>query len=515
MNALNQIYIYRLPLDITGSLRPRDNAGPSDARPAQAHESSSEDEPDDTDDELAETEGALKEASLVENPSTVRTSSAGSPISWYTSASIPAPTKIGVYKAMLLNPGSTLMDIQLGPGSTAGRTIAMFMVGGGHFQGTIISLDESSVDKCGIKASKGFHRYTTRRKQGGAQSTNDNAKGAANSAGAQIRRYNEIALAQDVRELLKEWNSLLATVDIILVRASGPSSKKLLYENGLDKHDPRVRGFPLNTRRATQSEIIRSFHILSRLQVGSTEDDIEETRNTPSMMPVTTIKPVEIKPDVKQVEHTDKLTTLIKRNKVPAIRAYIADHGIKINEFQLEPKKSYLHAPNLLHFAAFTESSPAISVLLDLKADPRIVNDVSKTAFEVAGSKEARDSFRMWRGLDGNEQKWDWEAARVPAGLTSEQIKARKARQVEQKALTDAEEDQRRRAEMARLEREVAEDQAAAKAEQDRKRGPGRSLPMGLLGTSSMTSLEGMTPEMKKKVERERRARAAEARFKK
>jgi hypothetical protein len=33
-----------------------------------------------------------------------------------------------------------------------------------------------------------------RRKQGGAQSANDNAKGPAKSAGAQLRRYGEQAL---------------------------------------------------------------------------------------------------------------------------------------------------------------------------------------------------------------------------------------------------------------------------------------------------------------------------------
>jgi Bacteroidetes VLRF1 release factor len=38
-----------------------------------------------------------------------------------------------------------------------------------------------------------------RRKQGGSQSLNDNAKGPAKSAGAQLRRYGEQAL-RDVRK---------------------------------------------------------------------------------------------------------------------------------------------------------------------------------------------------------------------------------------------------------------------------------------------------------------------------
>jgi hypothetical protein len=41
-----------------------------------------------------------------------------------------------------------------------------------------------------------------RRKQGGSQSVNDNAKGNAKSAGAQLRRYGEQAL-RDVHVLIR------------------------------------------------------------------------------------------------------------------------------------------------------------------------------------------------------------------------------------------------------------------------------------------------------------------------
>lgn len=39
-------------------------------------------------------------------------------------------------------------------------------------------------------------RGTARRKQGGSQSLNDNAKGNAKSAGAQLRRYGEQSLRE-------------------------------------------------------------------------------------------------------------------------------------------------------------------------------------------------------------------------------------------------------------------------------------------------------------------------------
>ncbi len=71
----------------------------------------------------------------------------------------------------------------------AGRRWAVLMCSGGHFAGAVFDGEQAVV-------SKTFHRYTTRRKQGGAQSANDQAKGKARSGGAMIRRYNERALQQ-------------------------------------------------------------------------------------------------------------------------------------------------------------------------------------------------------------------------------------------------------------------------------------------------------------------------------
>jgi hypothetical protein len=66
------------------------------------------------------------------------------------------------------------------------------MIGGGHFAAMIVALAlEVRKGQGGVKerhaivkAHKTFHRYTTRRKQGGSQSANDNAKGNAHSAGS-------------------------------------------------------------------------------------------------------------------------------------------------------------------------------------------------------------------------------------------------------------------------------------------------------------------------------------------
>jgi hypothetical protein len=139
------------------------------------------------------------------------------------------------------------------------RTIAMMMIGGGHFAAIIASLTPKIVRSQGkeerqidILASKSFHRYTTRRKQGGGQSSYDSARGNAQSAGSSLRRYNEAALQKEVRDLLASWKQALEQCDFIFIRASGSGNRRTLfgYEGAILKsNDPKIRGFPFTTRR--------------------------------------------------------------------------------------------------------------------------------------------------------------------------------------------------------------------------------------------------------------------------
>lgn len=102
---------------------------------------------------------------------------------------------------------------------------------------------------------------------------NDNAKGPAKSAGAQLRRYGEQALRevriflihhrfsshlgplifafQDIRNLLSEWAEDIQDCERIWIRAS-TANKRIFYdydEAVIQKGDERLRGFPFPTRR--------------------------------------------------------------------------------------------------------------------------------------------------------------------------------------------------------------------------------------------------------------------------
>lgn len=137
-----------------------------------------------------------------------------------------------------------------------------------------------------------------------------------------------------------------------------------------------------------------------------------------------------------------------------------------------------------------------------------------RAAYDLAKTKAVRDIFR--RCAAAYPEKWDWlGAARVPSGLSKEMEEGREEKKkVRRKGLKEK---------VKEREREAAAKQAAASAvepeaepafapvpKQENATGPRRLG--GAAGASE--GIAGLTPEMRAKVERERRARAAEARFK-
>ena len=194
----------------------------------------------------------------VKNP---KRGSGAPPLLWFSTPLLPSNKSLGMYRALFTeteqaNESSiteTIRQKQLSstapkplpggshgvpmPSSMTDPQIFLCMIGGGHFAAMIVSLvpktskRHTGVDErqATVIAHKTFHRYTTRRKQGGSQSTNDSAKGAAHSAGASIRRYNEVALESEIRALLTEWKSLIDKSQLVFVRATGSSNRRIIF----------------------------------------------------------------------------------------------------------------------------------------------------------------------------------------------------------------------------------------------------------------------------------------------
>lgn len=485
-----------------------------------------------------------------EEGSSKRTRGAGNqPLLWFGSPTLPEKTYYGIYKAIFtpeeLGKEDSIVDaiktrqlekVSMGklpkdassiPATYNGRHIFMCMIGGGHFAAMVVSLSPKKTKHSStgpmnreavVLVHKTFHRYTTRRKQGGSQSANDNAKGAAHSAGASIRRYNEQTLIEDVRGVLSEWKGLIESCDLLFIRATGNTNRRTLfgpYEGQvLRSNDPRIRSFPFNTRRATQNELMRAFIELTRLKVQHIDPAAIPVPAEPAPpKPKAPSKPAA--PKLSEEEetallHTTQLQALIRRSKLPALLSYLKRNDLDASTFRFHPADTQQnhHATTVLHLAAAQNSAPLVSGLLTrANADPTQPNADGKTPFDLAGDRATRDAFRVARSELG-EAAWDWDAARVPAALKREESEQRAERERKEE---EAKEQERRKAEEQRLEREGPNVVGG---------GGGAARRNILSGGKPMTAQEkreeearGLTPEGRMRLDRERRARAAEERM--
>lgn len=205
----------------------------------------------------------------------------------------------------------------------------------------------------------------------------------------------------------------------------------------------------------------------------------------------------EQKEEQRLVAHSSALTTIIQRKKIPALTAYLKDNKLS-PDFALRPASTHTHTSTLLHLASSSSLPAIVAALLSLGANPEVTNAAGRTPFEVAGDRATRDRFRVARHSMG-ESKWNWEAAKVPKPLSEKEGLLRDQR--EQAELAEA------KAQRAAESKRIADE--ALKPSLVKSSGRGVAVPI----QGNVANDRGLTEEMKIKIERERRARAAEARF--
>ncbi|KAJ4473690.1 hypothetical protein J3R30DRAFT_3510836 [Lentinula aciculospora] len=480
-------------------------------------------------------------------------------LSWFHS---PPSTQIGIYRALF--PFDTpedghlqaLKDLQV-PVSD-GRSWAMFMVAGGHFAGAIVRVSKNGeelelqskkvkkpVPDTEVLRHKTFHRYTTRRKQGGSQSLNDNAKGNAKSAGAQLRRYGEQALRDDIRNLLTDWEEEIYDCELIFIRASGANRKIFMdYEgSALSKGDQRLRTFPFPTRRPTQSELSRCLQELTRVKVSHFTEEALRAQDEaylaslpkPKLLPAPAPPALE-KPKIKPVklskeeelfrEKWQRLVEMISKGRLEALRALWEREGNDLGGIDaLIPEWiGEKRAVTLLQLATCSDQEDVTNWILEMHADPTIPvprleaegegveekeGEDSKrrlTAYDLAQSRPIRDVFR--RNAGEHPDWWDWfGAAHVPSALSKEMEDEREEKK---KARRKGLKDRLKEREIKEKEKEKSTVEEVTPNISAPSTGP-RKLGGG---GGDIAGIAGLTPEMRVKIERERRARAAEARLK-
>ncbi|KAI7858014.1 hypothetical protein BDC45DRAFT_603061 [Circinella umbellata] len=488
-------------------------------------------------------------------------------LTWFqASPTISGSYHFGVYRK-LTESLEGLQRIQATQFEQKKRVWTIIMIGGGHFAGAVVDVNKSirgphhrlDINEVKMVTHKTFHRYTTRRKQGGSQSANDNAKGAANSAGAQIRRYNEQMLQQEVREVLSQWKQHIQESEHVFVHAPSNNRKVVYGYDGAILTRETAQSIPFPTRRPTLNEVRRVFIELSTFKIVETDieaiqahrakviDKEERARQQLEKSKATSTSANKQQQSIKKTDRpieVEKLVTLTKQGKEQLVLAHVRKHEdmlLSLSRGQLIPSSSanttkeqiqeegdnkedaddeMKRYPTLLHLAAHGGYSTLVSALLrELNVDPTIKNDLGKTAYEVAKDKETRNAFR--RCMCDLPKHWDWlNEARVPSPLTREaeleqleKDRVRKERDAERRRKIESE---RQKKEEARMQKKKQEQQLLSSSSPSRtttKTGP---QILGGVGTSSNPSgmnMANMTPEARTRLEREMRARAAEERM--
>jgi len=234
---------------------------------------------------------------------------------------------ISMYKCVLYDP--KLKDtpseqelLKITRNSPNRLTWAIFMLGGGHFAGAIFRGKEALVHKT-------FHAYTVRAKQGGSQSAADNKSGGSHpkSAGASLRRYNELSLMQHIQDITALWEEQLKTCQLVFFRATG-SNKNALFSGKnpiLNRNDERLRKIPFPTKRATFNEVKRVQEVLSKVDIVGKIEDLDTIFET-------TEKRVDKSPLKKQIHRSKSREDPVRM--LPKIVQDLARDGLECDQDQ-------------------------------------------------------------------------------------------------------------------------------------------------------------------------------------
>lgn len=414
---------------------------------------------------------------------------------------------------------------------------AIFMLSSGHFAGAIIShlphstkgnkgtQTELQLQSVRLLAHKTFHRYTTRRKQGGSQSAMDDAKGKANSAGSTLRRYNEQALGKDIEGLMEEWKPLIEQCSSIFIRGSGKGGKNA-RGTGLIVRDPkdpkaiiktgdkRIKMLPFATKRPTTTELKRAWCELSYLKIVDVPNiergEIEKRRKKDELLNKSKEDKKEDN-DNFEIKTTNEIISLLKKSKAPALIAFMKKNKNKFNvNFELQPKETYRQTPTALHYAAKKGYSFMVQTLLvQLHADPTIVNAIGKTAYEISLDVDTKYSFRIARGILGEECGISWVDSKIGKSMSKEDVEKAKAEAKREDERLDEENKKQ-------LMEEHESIVKAFKTEETNKQPKGKKIGgPGFHRVTEEQQLSGLSEMQRMKILREQRFRAIEARLKK
>ncbi|OWM72902.1 ankyrin repeat and zinc finger domain-containing protein 1 [Punica granatum] len=355
------------------------------------------------------------------------------------------------------------------------RLRVVLLASGGHFAGCVF-------DGNAVVAHKTFHRYVVRAKAGKKQSLNDASGRFAHSAGASLRRYNELNLKKDIQDLLASWKPYFDACSCVFIHA--PSNNRHLLFSG-DKQSFShancfIRNVPVNVRRPTFKEAKRIYSQLTQLN-----NEVYEEEEIPS------IAKDDLLPSPGKDELVDKLDcddtndTSSSAQKIENMISSESDNNGPIG----------ISTP--LHEASRSGNTAQVLELLEQGLDPCAKDERGLTPYMLANEKEVRNIFR--RFMASNLERWDWHAAKVPSALTKEMEESQAAKQAEKDAKRKA-----RAKELKKL-RKAKEKKAQAQAVAS------ETVATSVEGTSLSVKGQSQSSSITRQISKEESLRAAQA----
>ncbi|KAL6004742.1 hypothetical protein ACLOJK_005298 [Asimina triloba] len=380
----------------------------------------------------------------------------------------------------------------------------VLLASGGHFAGCVF-------DGNSIVAHKTFHRYVVRAKAGKKQSAKDATGKAANSAGASLRRYNELALKKDVQELLATWKPYFDASSCVFIYS--PSNNRQLFFDGekphFNNHNCVIWNVPLTVRRPTLKEAKRIYNHLTNLVYEDEEKlfpPIVKENLQSKAANVASSKKVgsEKQPNsLEESEEIHKVCSGCQSSSGPSMSA----------ESEVIPTSNSANKSTPLHEAARSGDPQQTMELLEQGLNPCITDERGRTPYMLATEKEVRNTFRRFMAL--NLDKWDWHAANVPSPLTKEMEESQATKQAEKDAKKKAKSKElkklRKAKEKAQAQAAQSQNSSAVVLGQSVKASP---VPRGRPVSESLPTMS-KEDELKQAqaTEREKRAAAAERRI--
>ncbi|VFQ84008.1 unnamed protein product [Cuscuta campestris] len=375
---------------------------------------------------------------------------------------------------------------------------------GGHFAGCVF-------DGSSVLAHKTFHRYVIRAKAGKKQSSKDASGKIAHSAGASLRRHNELALKKEIQELLTSWKPYFTMSSCVFVHA--PSDNRQLFFDGnipyfACQHNA-IRSVPLTVRRPTFKEARRIYNLLTQITFEVNEEAYSNTEEG-SLLSKTLCEhgyPELIKEAGQNSENKEIIDqSIITGTKFDGANLSSDSGGESENDID--------GVTTPLHEAAKSGNVKEVLELLEQGMDPCIKNERGRTPYMVATVKEVRNTFR--RFMASNPDKWDWSAAKVPSALTKEMEESQAAKQAEKDAKKKARAKEHKKLRKAKQKKAQAEANEAHIAS-IKSEGQSPALVNAPSGSSQSSLPIKLSKEEELKraqdAEREKRAAAAERRM--